>query len=383
MNESRKKKLALVLSGGGARGAYQAGVVRAIAEICAEAGNPEAFSIMSGVSAGAINAAFLAARKESLIACTERLIDLWVSININQVIRTDLRSLSNIGLKWATDIISSGALRKQRANCLLDTKPLFSLLTEQIDFEQIKKNQRSGLLETLTVSATDYDNSENVTFVHSMHSYTPWRRMRRLSQSALITVDHVCASAAIPLFFAPVSIDGHAFGDGCLRNTAPLSAAVHLDADALIVVGVQYTPENPALTQSRAIDGESTSIAQILSVLLNSVMLDGVGTDVERLNRINNTLRLIPENDRPKAGLRIVEHLHISPTEDIAKIAAQEYEKLPRSLRYLVEGLGNREDVANLSSYLLFVSSFCSRLVNLGYDDGKRKKAEILKIIQP
>ncbi len=381
MNQAKQKKIALVLSGGGARGAYQAGVVRAIAEVCAEAGQPEAFRIMSGVSAGAINAAFLAARKESMIACSERLIDLWVSININQVIRTDLRSLSNIGLRWATDIISSGALRKQRANCLLDTKPLFSLLTEQIDFEQIKKNQRSGLLETLTVSATDYDNSENVTFVHSVRDYTAWRRMRRVSQTSLITVDHVCASAAIPLFFAPVSIDGRSFGDGCLRNTAPLSAAVHLDADALIVVGVQFTPAQPQVIKRSAGDADSTSIAQILSVLLNSVMLDGVGTDVERLNRINNTLSLIPEADRSKAGLRIVEHLHISPSEDIAKIAAQEYEKLPRSLRYLVEGLGDREDVSNLASYLLFVSSFCSRLVNLGYDDGKRKKAEILKIL--
>ena len=134
MSQPSKKKIALVLSGGGARGAYQAGVIRALAEICAEAGQPEAFTIMTGVSAGAINASFLAARKEPMLSCAERLIDLWVSININQVIRTYLRSLSNIGFRWATDIISSGSLRKHRVNCLLDTKPLFSLLTEQIYF---------------------------------------------------------------------------------------------------------------------------------------------------------------------------------------------------------------------------------------------------------
>ncbi len=367
------------MSGGGARGAYQAGVVQALAEFCTDMGHPDAFSVITGVSAGAINASFLAARHESFAWSAQKLTDLWRNVNINQIFRTDLRSFGNIGLNLVTDILTSGALGQKRANYLLDTTPLFAYLTDQIDFPNIRRNLQSGLLDAVALSATDYSTSTNITFVSSAKPYTDWKRMRRISMPHDITLNHVCASAAIPLFFAPVSIDGQYFGDGCLRNTAPLSPAIHLQADSILVIGVQHSPpgEMPMPTHHNV-----PSIARILSVLLNSVLLDGVAIDVERLRRINNTLSLVPEAERQKSLLRNINCLHISPSEDISAIAYQEYERMPRSIRYLVGGLGSKDDAGNLVSYLLFVPSYCERLTDLGYHDAMVRRQEIVEFIQ-
>lgn len=367
------------MSGGGARGAYQAGVVKALAEICTDMGRPDAFTVITGVSAGAINASFLAARHESFVWSAQKLTDLWRNVNINQIFRTDLRSFGNIGWNLATDILTSGSLGQKRANYLLDTTPLFQYLTDQIDFPNIRRNLESGLIDAVALSATDYASSTNITFVSSAKPYTDWSRMRRISMQHEITLNHVCASAAIPLFFAPVVIDGQYFGDGCLRNTAPLSPAIHLQADSILVIGVQHAPpDNNLMPVAHTVP----SIARILSVLLNSVLLDGVAIDVERLRRINHTLSLVPEAERQKAQLRMINCLHISPSEDISAIAYQEYERMPRSIRYLVGGLGSKDDAGNLVSYLLFVSSYCERLTDLGYHDAMTRRQEIEEFIQ-
>jgi NTE family protein len=367
------------MSGGGARGAYQAGVVKAIAEICTDIGRPDAFTVITGVSAGSINAAFLAARHESFAWSAQKLTDLWCQLNINQIFRTDLRSFGNIGWNLVTDIVTSGSFSQKRANYLLDTTPLFKFLTDHIDFANIQHNLETGLIDAVALSATDYTSSTNITFVSSAKPYADWKRMRRISQPSGITLNHVCASAAIPLFFAPVSIDGQYFGDGCLRNTAPLSPAIHLYADSILVIGVQHAP--PSDTQM-PVEHSVPSIARILSVLLNSVLLDGVAIDVERLRRINNTLSLVPESERQKSQLRTINCLHISPSEDISAIAYQEYERLPRSIRYLVGGLGSKDDAGNLVSYLLFVPSYCERLADLGYHDAMARRQEIEDFIQ-
>ncbi len=370
--------MALVMSGGGARGAYQAGVIKGLAEICKEVGRPDAFTIITGVSAGAINATFLAARRDNFLVSSRKLADIWMSLNINQVFRTDLRSFSNIGWHWAADIISSGSFSNKRANFLLDASPLFDFLSNHIDFNHIKRNLESGLVDALALSATDYSNSENITFVSSARPFTDWKRMRRISEPAEIELHHVCASAAIPLFFAPVQIGHRYFGDGCLRNTAPLSPAIHLNADALLVVGVQHTT---TVAPAYVPEANVPSIARILSVLLNSVLLDGVAIDVERMNRINNTMKLISESDRHKSPLRLVDCLHVSPSEDISAIAFEEYGRLPRSIRYLVGGLGSKDDAGNLVSFLLFVPSYCERLIELGYRDAMNRSTEIAAFI--
>ncbi len=371
---STAKRIALVLSGGGARGAYQAGAARGLAEIARQIEQPDIFRIITGVSAGAINASYLAARQDSFLTSTEKLCDVWQSLNINQVFRTDIKAFSNIGLHWAKDIIGSGSFSHRRANFLLDASPLFEFLTSHIKFSQIQKNLQNELIDALALSATDYTTSESITFVSSRKPFQHWHRTRRMSEAAQITLEHVCASAAIPLFFAPVMIGERYFGDGCLRNTTPLSPAIHLQADRLIVIGVQHTPSQPV---GKLQEPQIPSIAQILSVLLNSVLLDGVAIDVERLNRINKTLSLVPGDERSKTVLRPVDCLHISPTEDISAIAYEEYEKLPKSIRYLVGGLGSKDDAGNLVSFLLFVSSYCQRLADLGYRDVKKRAAEI------
>ncbi len=366
------------MSGGGARGAYQAGVVKALAEFCTDMGRPDAFTVITGVSAGAINASFLAARHESFVWSAHKLTELWRNIHIDQVFRTDLLSFGNIGWNLVTDIISSGSFGSRRANYLLDTTPLFQYLTDHIDFLNIRKNLESGLVDALALSATDYATSTNITFINSVKPYGDWQRMRRISVPSEITLHHVCASAAIPLFFAPVQIGEQYFGDGCLRNTAPLSPAIHLHAESILVIGVQHLarPEPQVPVQ------HIPSIARILSVLLNSVLLDGVGIDVERLRRINHTLSLVPESERVKSPLRVLNCLHIAPTEDISAIAYQEYERLPRSIRYLVGGLGSKDDAGNLVSYLLFVPSYCARLTDLGYHDAQARREEITEFIR-
>lgn len=366
------------MSGGGARGAYQAGVVKALAEFCTDMGRPNAFTVITGVSAGAINATFLAARSESFNSSAQKLAELWCCLNINQVFRTDLRSFSKIGRNLITDIMTSGAVGQRHTNYLLDATPLFKYLSDHINFRDIGKNLATGMIDALALSATDYSTSTNITFVQSSKPYADWNRMRRISRPCDITVNHVCASAAIPLFFAPVEIEGQYFGDGCLRNTAPLSPAIRLHAESILVIGVQHSlaggPQMPS-------HHDVPSIARILSVLLNSVLLDGVAIDMERLRRINNTLSLLPEAERRKTQLRRIKCLHISPTEDINAIAYQEYEHLPRSIRYLIGGLGSKSDAANLASYLLFVPAYCERLANLGYRDALARSREIQEFI--
>ncbi|MFY7927720.1 MAG: patatin-like phospholipase family protein, partial [Oligoflexus sp.] len=223
MGSDKRRRIALVLSGGGARGAYQAGVVKALGEISHECGQPDIFRIVAGVSAGAINASYIASRSTPFLSASRHLAEIWEELTINDVFRTDLRSLSTIGLQWVSDVVTSGALGQNRANSLLDTAPLFRFITKHVDFDQIIENLREELIDALAVTATDYSTSENVTFVSSVQPVTPWHRTRRMSETARITLDHVGASAAIPLFFPPVRIGDRYFGDGCLRNTAPLS----------------------------------------------------------------------------------------------------------------------------------------------------------------
>ncbi len=378
-----RRRLALVLSGGGARGAYQAGVVKALAELCqaAEGGASSSFRIITGVSAGAINAAFLAANIEDFHATSCRLATFWEDIRLEDVFRTDLPSLSSIGWKWMSDVIGGGALNINRAQSLLDTSPLIEFLRKNIDFKKIEQNIQGGLLDALAVSATDYGTAENVTFVAAGSPFKPWHRARRISEKTMISLEHVCGSAAIPLFFSPVLVGDRYFGDGCLRNMAPLSPAIHLEADAIIVVGVQHAPHSPTDQVEPHLD-RPPSIARILSVLLNSVMMDGTASDIERLKRINRTLSLIPEDKREEHTLRRIDCFEISPSQRLSDIAFQEFSRLPRAVRYLLRGLGSEDDTGDLVSYLLFDPNYCRRLVALGYKDGQQQKEQVLAFLR-
>jgi NTE family protein len=368
--------MGLVLSGGGARGAYQAGVARAIGEVAHALGVQVPFRAIAGVSAGAINAAYLGAHAHDLRAGAASLCDLWSGLTPDRVYATSPLTLARIGARWARTLTVSPFVGGVPATALLDTSPLRETLTRTIPFDALHRNVREGVLSGVAVTATDYASTHTVTFYESAGRIAPWRRRRRASAEVSLGVEHVMASSAIPIFFEPARVGGAFYGDGCLRNTAPLSPAIHLGADRLIVVGVRR----------RAADEEGPrpvrpTIARILGVLLNAVFFDAVDFDVERLTSINRMLEvtgLVPAG----APVRPIQILTIQPSEDLGLIARDEVSHLPRVLRYLLRGMGTAEEASEVISYLSFDHRYTSRLIDVGYRDGLAVRRQLETFLQ-
>jgi NTE family protein len=294
------------------------------------------------------------------------------------VLRTDVGSLGKIAFKWVTDIILSRLKPRTQARSLLDTSPLRKLLADRIPFDRIDTNLASGVLHSLVLTANDYATSESINFVQMLAGYEGWTRTRRRSMRATITLDHVMASAAIPLFFPPVKVGERYFGDGCLRNTAPVSPAIHLGADRLVIVGVRKAKQENDLTVPAP---HSPTIAKILGVMLNAVLMDALEFDIERLSRINSTLARIAPEAREGMVLRPVNFINLQPSEDIGAFAATQFKALPESIRFLLGGLGNMQEASELISYLLFESEYCRYLVDLGYKDTMSRRDELKEFL--
>jgi len=369
---------ATVLSGGGARGAYQAGVVRALYEISAELQNFSLFQTLCGVSAGAINAASLASKAEDLDLATSQLCDTWKNLKADEVFRTDYASVTRNALKLVRNL-GFGPIAKKSVNQslgLLNTQPLSHLISSNIEFDKIQPNVDSGRIHALTVTATDYSTSLSVTFVQTHQDYKDWYSDNRLSQPAKLKTDHIMASSAIPIFFPPVQVEGRYYGDGSLRNTAPLSPAIHLGADKILVVGVRNWGQVTLESKAKL----NPSMGRVLSVLINAIFLDSIESDLERLELINQGLDKLNAAGIP-SDLKPIRTLYIHPSEDLATLAAQQREALPLMIRYLFDGLGSTEESAELLSYLLFEPYYCSQLVQLGFEDTHQQKARIIEFL--
>jgi NTE family protein len=352
--------------------------MKGIAEICREAGIAQPFPIITGVSAGAINAAYLAARCDDFTEAAENMVKMWSTITADRVFKTDALTAGRSGLKFLTDATLGAFYRKKFARSLLDTSPLKKFLDRNIPFERIDKNLQDGHLSALAVTAMNYSNSTSINFVQTAGDAPMWERSRRKSEKAWIGTSHVMASAALPLFFPPVAVGDDHFGDGCLRNTAPLSPAIHLGAERLLVVSVRR-PDG--LTPPPTTSVEPT-VARVLGVILNALLLDAIDVDMERMARVNQTLSLVPEETRSSLELKRVDYLWLRPSQDIGHLAGDLFERLPRVIKYLIGGLGSSREASEMTSYLLFDPDFCGLLVKTGYEDTLHGRESILKFLQ-
>jgi NTE family protein len=351
---------ALVLSGGGARGAYQVGVLRGLAELGVVSGSSP-FDVLVGSSAGALNATALAAAANGFDEGLARLEEVWRGLRPADVFRTDVGSLGRIGARWAWDLSFGGVAGRVGAISLLDTTPLRALLGALVPFQRIEENVASGALRALALTATELHTANGVVFLHAAPETPLWRRRRWRIERTRIAVEHLMASTAIPIFFPPVRVGDAWFSDGSVRNTAPLSPAINLGAERIVAIGVSGpSPRTPLRPR------KPPTLAQIAGMLLDAVMLDAIEVDVERSERVNTSVVHRRDDSGP---FRFVDVLWVRPSRRVRELIAEFAHRVPRILRYLMRGLGSPEAVTELTSYLLFDSAFCGRLIDLGRRD--------------
>lgn len=375
---ARDPVIGLVLTGGGARAAYQVGALQALRELCR---STTPFRVVVGASAGAINASALASYASDFSEGVAQLLATWRSLKPERVYRTDPASLLSIGASWVGQLSAGGLLGKRGVNALLDTAPLRALLERTLPLTRIRDHVDSGLLRGAAVTATSYHSGTAITFFDGAPDVETWVRSTRLGQRSALGVEHVLASAAIPMFFPPVAIDGAYFGDGCLRLSAPLSPAIHLGAERILAIGIRYA-RAPAETVvlNRDHQHKNPSLSEIGGVLLNAVFLDSLDADMERLERINATISLltVEQHSQLKHRLRPIPLLALRPSRDLGRLAIEQYQQFPRMLRHMLRGIGATGETGwDLVSYLAFEPAYIERLVELGYQDTLARRAEV------
>ncbi len=367
-----KPRAGLVLTGGGARAAYQVGVVKAVRDIL---GNParNPFPIVCGTSAGAINAATLAVFADDFSRAVGNLLEVWEHMRCEHIYRTDAWSILKSGARWLSSMM---LLSRNNPVSLLDNAPLRDMLERTLAFPRIQEHIDAGALYAACVTASGYTSGQSVAFFQGGSGLEGWERNQRIGAAVPISVDLLLASAALPFIFPAIKFNREYFGDGSMRQIAPVSPALHLGADRVLIVGTG----RQGTDQARARSNVYPSLAQIAGHALNSIFLDSLMVDIERLERINKTVRLIPRErmSESQVQLRPVEVLFITPSQPIERIAARFIHELPRSVRFILRPTGalNRSG-SNLASYLLFEQSFCRALFVLVYQDPCAREAEV------
>src|SRR5271166_3056647 len=374
--------IGLVMTGGGARGAYQAGVLKRVGEIkrVQTHGNP--FPIIEGASAGAINGCSLAAGSDNFALVTKVIARLWSELRPSDIFRCDVLSQTRNSLTWILDLSFGGVIGGGNAHSLLDATPLRHFLSTHLDCDRIQQNIKRGHLYALAISATNYSSGKGYLFIQGMKGHPMWNRSRRVTLATKITVDHICASAAIPLIFQPVRLKtarGTAFfGDGCLRLQQPLSPIIRLGAKKIFAIGVRgHNLEH----QEEASDNRDPSLAQVMGVLFNVMFLDHLATDIEHLERLN---RLLGSGQISQPGTEGCERIRplttflVTPSVDLSQLAEQHQKDMPYLIQYFVSSLGRDvASCADLMSYLLFTSRYTSDLIEIGYRDASQRIDEI------
>jgi NTE family protein len=361
--EKAGEDLALVLSGGGARAAYQVGVLCAIAERRPELSIP----IHAGVSAGAINTITLAAHPGTFGASVRAVRREWSRLTVDDVYEVRMTGLMRAGMRWMGQRVFHRARRPTVVRGVFDMEPLRRFLKERVNVDRIDENVASGKLRAVTLSATCYDTSETVTFVHGAPDLTVWERSQRRAVRAKLTIDHVIASAAIPFMFPAVRLGDMFYGDGSVRQAAPLAPAIHLGARRILGISMRST--DSAVVRPPEVT-HYPSAAQVMGMLFHSIFLDSLDSDAERLERLNGILAAVPPGGKLREQLRPIKLLVLRPSLDLGALARPHLRRLPTVVRSLVEGIGGqREGASDFISYLLFDPAYTVPLMELGYDD--------------
>jgi NTE family protein len=370
-----QERTGLLLTGGGARAAYQIGVLKAIAELV-PAGSPCPFRVISGTSAGGVAAVALASRMADFRGAVAGLEQVWANFRVEQVFRADTRSMLRAGLHWLLSFVSSGLLVPPPKS-LLDNAPLRELLARSLSFRGVRRSISQGRLLALGISATGFSSGRSIAFFEGAPHITEWERVASCGQRTHLNLGHLMASLSIPFLFPAVHLQGEYFGDGAMRQTNPLSPAIHLGADRLLVIGVRQRGLRSAFGYMPG--GIAPTAGQIFGYMLDTLFMDQIYADLEQLERLNHLLQFAPASF---AGLRAIRALVIVPSRDPLEIASRHSTELPRPVRALLRTMGaSASATSSLASYLMFESGYTRELIALGFADAMARRDEVSDLL--
>jgi NTE family protein len=364
----------LVLTGGGARSAYQVGVLKALAEMFPRGRSP--FQVIVGTSAGAVAASVLAAEAVHWRRAVAGLEEVWANFHAEQVFRVDPVHMLRSGIHWVLSLVTGGFLLAPPKS-MLDNTPLREMLEKRVDWRGIRKSIDRGHLRALALCATSYVTGQSVAFYDAREGVQEWARVQRVGRRAALTLDHLMASVAIPLLFPPMRLGEEHFGDGAMRQINPLSPAIHLGSDRLLIVGVRARRAAGVAVTQLPIDPPTPG--QIFGYMLDTLFTDTIYGDLEQLERINELVHAAPERAH---GAKNVQTLMLAPSIDPREVAAKHIDAMPRSLRSLLRVIGARDvEGSQLASYLMFEAPYTQELIQLGYKDAMEARTALLAFI--